>query len=219
MRRAQPAKSTALAGYLIEAGTQFAHGLAEFAHLSAELIKFLVRPARDARRLLTLAEILAHRLGFPGESLGGFVHSGSVQIVDGSLEAAQSLHLGLAGFLVISWRRRLAERAHTVGRSFLRAIQGGLQFLNVALELVNFRLFAGCPEFAEFGASPGEFAFQFLRAGLVSTIRRVMESAGFMDIQTPILFKPTPEGARDFVVPSRYYPGKFWALPQSPMGP
>ena len=55
-----------------------------------------------------------------------------------------------------------------------------------------------------------------LRAGLVSTIRRVMESAGFMDIQTPILFKPTPEGARDFVVPSRLQPGRFYALPQSP---
>jgi aspartyl-tRNA synthetase len=55
-----------------------------------------------------------------------------------------------------------------------------------------------------------------LRARLVSTIRRVMESAGFMDIQTPILFKPTPEGARDFVVPSRLQRGRFFALPQSP---
>jgi aspartyl-tRNA synthetase len=55
-----------------------------------------------------------------------------------------------------------------------------------------------------------------LRARLVSTIRRVMEAAGFMDIQTPILFKPTPEGARDFVVPSRLQRGKFFALPQSP---
>jgi aspartyl-tRNA synthetase len=55
-----------------------------------------------------------------------------------------------------------------------------------------------------------------LRARLVSTIRRVMESAGFLDLQTPILFKPTPEGARDFVVPSRLQRGKFFALPQSP---
>jgi aspartyl-tRNA synthetase len=55
-----------------------------------------------------------------------------------------------------------------------------------------------------------------LRATLVSTIRRVMESAGFVDIQTPILFKPTPEGARDFVVPSRLQQGRFYALPQSP---
>ncbi len=55
-----------------------------------------------------------------------------------------------------------------------------------------------------------------LRATLVSTIRRVMESAGFLDIQTPLLFKPTPEGARDFVVPSRLQKGRFYALPQSP---
>ena len=55
-----------------------------------------------------------------------------------------------------------------------------------------------------------------LRARLVSTIRRVMEAAGFVDIQTPILFKPTPEGARDFIVPSRLQKGRFFALPQSP---
>src|SRR4249920_953103 len=55
-----------------------------------------------------------------------------------------------------------------------------------------------------------------LRAQMVSTIRRVMEDAGFLDIQTPILFKPTPEGARDFIVPSRLQPGRFFALPQSP---
>jgi aspartyl-tRNA synthetase len=55
-----------------------------------------------------------------------------------------------------------------------------------------------------------------LRAKLVSTIRRVMERAGYLDIQTPILFKPTPEGARDFIVPSRLQRGRFYALPQSP---
>src|SRR4051794_23247290 len=55
-----------------------------------------------------------------------------------------------------------------------------------------------------------------LRARMISTIRRVMDGAGFLDIQTPILFKPTPEGARDFVVPSRLQQGRFFALPQSP---
>jgi aspartyl-tRNA synthetase len=54
------------------------------------------------------------------------------------------------------------------------------------------------------------------RARMVGSIRRTMEEAGFVDIQTPILFKPTPEGARDFVVPSRLQKGRFFALPQSP---
>jgi aspartyl-tRNA synthetase len=55
-----------------------------------------------------------------------------------------------------------------------------------------------------------------LRAQMVGIIRRHMEAAGYLDIQTPILFKPTPEGARDFVVPSRLHKGRFYALPQSP---
>jgi aspartyl-tRNA synthetase len=55
-----------------------------------------------------------------------------------------------------------------------------------------------------------------LRAQMVGIIRREMEAAGFLDIQTPLLFKPTPEGARDFVVPSRLQKGRFFALPQSP---
>jgi aspartyl-tRNA synthetase len=55
-----------------------------------------------------------------------------------------------------------------------------------------------------------------LRGQMVGAIRRVMESAGFVDIQTPILWKPTPEGARDFLVPARLQPGRFYALPQSP---
>src|SRR6266540_1242854 len=55
-----------------------------------------------------------------------------------------------------------------------------------------------------------------VRAQLVRIIREEMEKEGFVDIETPMLWKPTPEGARDFVVPSRLQPGKFYALPQSP---
>jgi len=55
-----------------------------------------------------------------------------------------------------------------------------------------------------------------LRARLSGAIRRAMEADGFADIETPTLIRSTPEGARDFVVPSRQQPGEFYALPQSP---
>ncbi len=55
-----------------------------------------------------------------------------------------------------------------------------------------------------------------LRSNVISSIRRRMTDLGFMEIQTPILTASSPEGARDFLVPSRLHPGKFYALPQAP---
>ena len=55
-----------------------------------------------------------------------------------------------------------------------------------------------------------------LRSQVISSIRKRMTDQGFMEFQTPILTSSSPEGARDFLVPSRLHPGQFYALPQAP---
>ncbi|GAA5219362.1 aspartate--tRNA ligase [Corallincola platygyrae] len=119
-------------------------------------------------------------------------------------------------------------RARPEGQVNKDMATGGVELLGKQLEILN----ASAPlplDFNQHNSEEQRLRYRYLdlrrpemnekmvfRAKVTSEVRRFMDEAGFLDVETPILTAATPEGARDYLVPSRTHKGKFFALPQSP---
>ena len=156
--------------------------------------------------------------------------TGAVQVVF-SPEHAELM--GDAGRLRSEWLVRLVGRVKERPRGMMNTndAAGGVEIEATELSVLNE---SETPPFdiTSDGADIGEehrLEFRYLdlrrarmqknirmRHRFLKEVRDYLDAAGFVEIETPILTKSTPEGARDYVVPSRIYPGQFYALPQSP---
>jgi aspartyl-tRNA synthetase len=184
----------------------------------------------DAGRRVTLAGWVARR-----RDHGGLIFidlrdsSGLFQLVinpERSPEAARLAH-GVRAEFVLQAEGEVAERAP-------EAVNPNLPTGEIELQVDHLEVLSRCPplpfQLDEEGVEETtrlRYRYLDLRrdrmqrnlrlsATVVSAIRRHMESLGFVDVWTPTMTKATPEGARDFVVPVRLQPGRFFALPQSP---
>jgi aspartyl-tRNA synthetase len=143
-----------------------------------------------------------------------------------SAELAESLTL--APEYVLCVRGTVAERE--VGQVNLERPTGEIEVLADSIEVLStsplppFEIAGGAEAAVELRL---RYRYLDLRRGVlqrnlmhrsrfIHAMRRAFEAQGFVDVETPILTKATPEGARDYLVPSRVHPGEFYALPQSP---
>jgi aspartyl-tRNA synthetase len=121
-------------------------------------------------------------------------------------------------------------RARPAGAVNPNMASGGIEVLGYELEVLNEAETPPFPlnEFSDVGEET-RLRYRFidlrrpemaeklrLRSRITTSIRRYLDENGFLDVETPILTRATPEGARDYLVPSRTHPGSFFALPQSP---
>ncbi|WP_370202104.1 aspartate--tRNA ligase [Alloalcanivorax venustensis] len=155
--------------------------------------------------------------------------TGLVQVVfDPDTEEAFALADKVRGEYVLQLEGRVRLRDESVRNP--RMDTGDIEVLGLSLTILNE---AQTPPFEldEYSAAGEEVRlkyryldlrrpealkrFQF-RSRLTHAVRAHLEGQGFMDVETPILTRATPEGARDYLVPSRTHPGSFFALPQSP---
>ncbi|MBV9128315.1 MAG: aspartate--tRNA ligase [Verrucomicrobia bacterium] len=155
--------------------------------------------------------------------------AGLTQVVFRPEEAAavaQQAH-ALRSEDVISVRGRVAKRL--VGTENTRLATGEIELVADALTILNKADTPPFPLDAEAANEDLRLAHRYLdlrrprmarnlqtRHRVVKTVRDYLDDAGFLEIETPILSKSTPEGARDFLVPSRLQPGSWYALPQAP---
>ena len=198
---------------------------------------------KPAYRSHTCGELRPAQVGGPAR-LSGWVHRvrdhGGLMFIDlrdhyGITQCVvepESLAFGLAEKVRAEWVIRVdgtveARTAETVNPNMAT---GGVELritgLDVLSEAAELPLpVAGEPDYPE----DTRLQYRFLdlrretlhrnimkRSAIVSSLRRRMQDSGFFEFQTPILTASSPEGARDFLVPSRIHPGKFYALPQAP---
>ncbi|MBV9658574.1 MAG: aspartate--tRNA ligase [Verrucomicrobia bacterium] len=186
--------------------------------------------AADAGQVVSLAGWVASR-----RDHGGVIfidlrdRAGLTQVVFRPEEAAavaQQAH-ALRSEDVISVRGRVAKRL--VGTENTRLATGEIELVADALTILNKADTPPFPLDAEAANEDLRLAHRYLdlrrprmarnlqtRHRVVKTVRDYLDDHGFLEIETPILSKSTPEGARDFLVPSRLQPGSWYALPQAP---